>query len=202
MSLAWLTEPVTQVWGMPLSWGDLSGFATGIACVALTVRAHLWNFPMGILNSLILGVVFLDQRLFSDASLQILFVVLSIHGWVVWVRGGPAQDEVLPVVRAGRDEQIALVVVTALAWFALWRLMILVKGAAPPIDALITSLSLSAQWLLNRKRLDNWWWWIVVDGVSIPLYAYRGLPLIALLYACFLAMCVSGWISWRKVLVR
>ena len=202
MSIPFLTDTVCTVWAMPMTVGDLAGFATGIACVALTVRAHIWNFPMGILNSLVLGLVFLDQRLFSDASLQILFIALSIQGWIVWTRGGSSSEPELPVRRTGRSEWIYLLVFTGLAWLALWRLMILAKGAAPPIDALITSMSLSAQWLLNRKHLDNWIWWVVVDLVSIPLYASRGLPLIALLYVAFLGMCVAGWVSWRKLLPR
>lgn len=197
MHLPWLTDPVATVWNMPLSTGDLAGFATGIACVALTVRAHIWNFPLGIANSLVLGLVFLDQRLFSDASLQILFVVLSIHGWIVWA-GGRTSGTELPVRRTGSVEWIAVSAATIATWLVLWRLMVWAKGAAPPIDALVTSLSLSAQWLLNRKMLENWLWWIVVDLVSVPLYYSRNLPLIALLYSVFLAMCVAGWLRWRK----
>jgi len=194
-----LSTPVLTVWNMPLSWGDLSGFATGVLCVWLTVRAHIWNFPTGIANSLILGVVFLDQRLFSDASLQVLFIMLGVQGWIQWHRG-KVGEEAKPVTRMDLREWIGLALGTLVVWFLLWRLMLWAKGAAPPIDALITALSLSAQWLLNCKRLENWWWWIAVDLVSVPLYWVRGLPLISLLYLVFLAMCVAGWVQWNRAL--
>jgi len=196
VNLAPLTAPVVTALGMPLSWGDLAGFATGILCVALTVRASIWNFPAGILNSLILGLVFLQQRLFSDASLQIVFIALSLQGWILWARH-PAREGG-GVRRTGIREAVVLGAVTLATWILLWRLMLWAKGAAPPVDALVTALSLAAQWLLNGRRLENWLVWIAVDLVSVPLYWSRGLPLIALLYLVFLGMCVAGWFGWRR----
>lgn len=199
MILQLLASAVTTVWGMPVSWGDLVGFVTGLLCVYLTVRGSIWNFPTGIANSLVLGLVFFHQRLFSDASLQVVFIVLSIQGWWLWARGGEKTE--IRVTRSNGGEWFGMVVVTAAIWFVLWKLMVLLKGAAPPLDALITSMSLSAQWLLNRKKLDSWYWWIAVDLVSVPLYWSRGLYLISLLYLVFLALCVSGFVAWRRKLV-
>lgn len=198
MILELLAAPVVVVWGMALSWGDLVGFATGLACVAFTVRGSIWNFPLGIANSLVLGLVFFQQRLFSDASLQLVFIALSVQGWWLWARGQDEKD--LPVTVSSGLERGGLLGATTGIWLGLWGLMVFLKGAAPPVDALITAGSLSAQWLLNKKRLDNWAWWIAVDLVSVPLYWVRGLHLISLLYVVFLALCVSGWVSWKRKL--
>ena len=199
MILQLLASTVTTVWGMAVSWGDLIGFVTGLLCVYLTVRGSIWNFPTGIVNSLVLGLVFFHQRLFSDASLQVVFIVLSIQGWWLWARRGASED--LRVTRSNGGEWVGLVVLTGAVWFVLWKLMVLVKGAAPPLDALVTCMSLSAQWLLNRKKLDSWYWWIAVDLVSVPLYWSRGLYLISLLYLVFLVLCVTGFVAWRRKLV-
>ena len=88
--LAPLTQALFFVWGMPMSFGDMFGFLTGVVCVWLTARASIWNFPAGILSSAMLGLVFLQQRLFADASLQIVFIVLSAQGWAMWSRRKPA----------------------------------------------------------------------------------------------------------------
>jgi nicotinamide mononucleotide transporter len=199
MDLRILSAPVLTAWSMPLSWGDLFGFATGILCVWLAVRASIWNFPTGILNSLILGLVFLDQRLFSDASLQVVFIALGVQGWIQWKHGQVGEDA-KPITRMAPREWIGLTLATLLVWLLLWRMMLWLKGAAPPVDALITALSLAAQCLLNWKRLENWWWWIAVDLVSVPLYWVRGLPLISLLYLVFLGMCLTGWFQWNRAL--
>jgi nicotinamide mononucleotide transporter len=199
-ALAWLTHPVLVAAGMPMSWGDLSGFVTGIVCVWLAARANIWNFHFGILNSAILGLVFVQQRLFADASLQIVFIVLNARGLQQW-RAGQSVSESAPVFRGTRRELALELLAVACLLPVLWWVLGLMKGSAPLIDALITSLSIVAQWLLNRRVLENWVWWIVVDLISIPLYVSRGLPLIAALYVVFLLLCCQGYVRWRRLVV-
>jgi len=102
-ALAWLTHPVYVVAGMPMSWGDMAGFLTGIVNVWLAARAHVWNFHFGILNAAILGLVFLQQRLFADASLQVVFIVLNLRGLLQW-RAGHTVRESDPVFRLAHGE--------------------------------------------------------------------------------------------------
>lgn len=198
--LAPLTAPVITLLGMPMSAGDLAGFATGIACVWLTARASIWNFPLGIANSAILGLVFLQQRLFADASLQIVFIALSVQGWLHWLSGRHAVKSAPVFASTARELQILAACGTAIG-LTLWLILVQLRGAAPPIDAAITAMSLCAQWLLNQRKIANWYWWIAVDLISIPLYWSRGLPLIALLYVVFLGICVQGLLHWRQRLV-
>lgn len=193
-----ITAPLVFALGMPLSAGDLFGFATGLLCVGLTVRASIWNFPTGIVNSLTLGLVFLQTRLYADATLQVLFILLSAQGWWLWAngRGGRPDD---PVGRASPRHHALLAGGVILAVPVLWWGLTLVKGASPWIDSAITAASVAAQVLLNQRKLETWAWWIGIDLVSIPLYWSRGLPLIAVLYIVFLFMCVQGWRSWRAL---
>ena len=197
-SLVFLTSPLFVAAGMPMSAGDILGFVTGLLCVWLTARANIWNFPVGIANSLILGLVFLQQRLFADATLQIVFIAFSIAGWWQWVHGRHARES-SPVFSTTLREQLALLVIGVVAALLLWRILVSLNGSAPPVDATITMLSLCAQWQLNRRQISSWGWWIAVDIISIPLYWSRGLPLIAGLYVIFLLLCVRGWLHWRTL---
>ena len=181
-----------------MSFGDMFGFLTGVVCVWLTARASIWNFPAGILSSAMLGLVFLQQRLFADASLQIVFIVLSAQGWVMWRRRQPAAQSV-QVVGTSLREQLVLLAVAAVLTGVLWQVLIRLKGSAPPVDALVTALSLCAQWQLNRRQTSSWGWWIAVDLVSIPLYWSRDLPLISGLSFVFLLICIRGWWHWRQL---
>jgi nicotinamide mononucleotide transporter len=75
------------------------------------------------------------------------------------------------------------------------------NSTVPLWDGLTTAMSLTAQYMLTRKVIENWWWWIAVDVVYIALYIYKRLYLTSLLYAIFLGMCVVGLREWQTRMV-
>jgi nicotinamide mononucleotide transporter len=172
------------------------GFVSGGACVWLAVKENIWNWPIGIANNVFYTIVFFQQRLFADMSLQVAFAALGFYGWVVWLRRTGSAPEI--VVRSTpRPIWIWLGGVVALATVLLATYLARIDDAAPFLDALTTTLSLGAQYLLTRKYLENWYVWMTVDVVSVGLYAWKGLGLTALLYALFFSMCVVGARGWR-----
>lgn len=191
-----LNQPAMTVWGTPMSWAEVLGFATGLLCVWLVGRHHILNFPVGIANCALLFLLFFDARLFADAGLQVVFILLGFQGWWLWSRG--VQEDGLALSRLNMTHWIGVLGVSVLLTGSLYLLLTWAKGSVPLADAVITSLSLSAQWLLNRRKLESWYFWIVVDLISIPLYAYKQLYLIALLYLVFLGLCVVGLRAWRR----
>ena len=173
-------------------------FVTGAVCVWLTVRANVWNFPIGLLNTATFSVVFFDARLFGDAALQIVYFVLGLMGWYLWLYGGERRTP-LRVVHASSLEKWAVGAAMVLSTLVLWQTLRHFGGSASFWDAWTTSVSLGAQWLLTRKRLETWHLWILVDIVYVPLYVSRGLNLTALLYAVFLVMATMGLSHWRTL---
>lgn len=173
-------------------------FATGAVAVWLTVKESIWNFPIGIVNTAGYSVVFFQARLYGDASLNVLYCALGVMGWYLWRFGGDHRSE-LRVTRAGANELSLVALVAGLSTVLLWKTLHYVGGSSSFWDAATTSLSLGAQWLLNRKRVENWHFWIVADVIYVPLYVSRGLTLTAVLYAVFLVMAVMGLLRWREV---
>jgi nicotinamide mononucleotide transporter len=184
---------------LPFSPLEVFGFVTGGACVWLLVREDVASWPIGLANNLTYLVIFFRARLFADAGLQLVFFAVGVWGWYHWVfRRGVRRE--LAVARATRREWLALLIIAPVATLLLRELLVAAQGAAPFWDALTTVISLGALALQAGKRIDNWLWWIAADLVYVPLYLSRGLPLTALLYAIFLAMCVVGWRQWRASL--
>ena len=178
-------------------WLEAVSFVTGAACVWLTVRESVWNFPVGMANVATFAVVFAAARLYADAGLQIVYFALGGIGWYLWLFGNAGRTP-LAITRAppARRRNVALAVV--ILWLGLWALLRRTGDVAPLWDALTTALSLGAQWLLDRKHLENWLLWIAVDVICVPLYLSKGLYLTALLYAVFLCMASIGWLRWRR----
>jgi nicotinamide mononucleotide transporter len=172
-------------------------FVTGAICVWLTVKENVWNFPIGLLNVATFVVVFWRAELYGDAGLQVVYFVLGLIGWYLWLYGGERRTA-LKVERAGPVELAVVSLACIASAFALWWVLYHHTGGVAVWDAVTTALSLGAQWLLNRKKLESWIGWIVVDVIYVPLYLYKGLYLTAILYAVFLCMAVMGFMHWRR----
>src|SRR3954469_10314101 len=106
-ALDWLVDPLNTVLfhlaNDAVTWAELLGFLTGGACVWLTVRRHVLNFPVGIANSALFLILFTSARLWADAALQIMFIALGVAGWALWVRSRGASEQIR-VRRAGPVE--------------------------------------------------------------------------------------------------
>ena len=187
----WWSIGVAEAWG----------FVTGGICVWLVVREHLWNWPVGLANNLFFFVLFLRGRLYADMSLQLVYLGLGIYGWLNWIFGGK-NHTALKISRTSRVEWLTVAAAIPICTWGMREILIAVNDAAPLLDALTTVLSLAAQYLLCRKRLENWWFWISADVIYVPLYFSRKLPLTAVLYSVFLIMCLIGLREWLRTLKK
>ncbi len=182
---------------VPLALTEVLGFVTGAWCVWLLVEENIWNWPIGIANNVFYVVVFFRARLFADMSLQVVYIVLSVIGWYLWLHGGAGHGR-LAVRRTRWREGVVIAAVVVALTVAGTAFLRTVRDSAPFLDALTTSMSLAAQYMLTRKLIENWHLWIAVDVIYVGLYASRALPLTAVLYAIFLTMCVVGLRQWRR----
>lgn len=186
---------------LPYGLTETLGFVTGAACVYLVVKENVWNFPVGIANNVFFLALFAGARLYGDAALQVVYVALGLQGWYLWLRGGRGHTA-LAVSRAPRRLLAGVAVFVVAGTAALTPALRAAGDSAPLLDALTTVLSLAAQYLLNRKVIENWLLWITADVLYVYLYLARGLQLTAVLYFVFLCLCVAGLLSWRRTLAR
>jgi nicotinamide mononucleotide transporter len=190
-------EHVTAYLGM--SWVELLATLFGLACVALYVVQNVWSWPTGLVQVCLYVWVFFQARLYSDALLQLVYIVLQLYGWYHWVRGRPGNDQELPISRLTRSGWVLWLTVAAGGALGLGYVMHRYTDAALPYwDALIVALSLAAQYLIARKVLENWILWWAVDVLGVGVYFAKGLYLTTALYAVFLGMAIAGWLAWRR----
>jgi nicotinamide mononucleotide transporter len=50
------------------------------------------------------------------------------------------------------------------------------------------------------KKIENWTLWIIGDIIVVPLYAYRGLGMLALQYLIFTILAILAYLEWKKTL--
>src|SRR5215469_2111877 len=101
-----------------VSVSELLGFVTGAACVWLTVRTRISNFPVGIANSAFFLVLFATSRLWADSGLQVVYIALGFVGWWQWLHGGPQRTRLI----VGRSSLGALAFGLGFVGVATWGL--------------------------------------------------------------------------------
>ena len=176
---------------------EIVSVAFGLVSIWLARAQNVWTWPTGIANVALQLVVVLGARIYLDAGLQVVFLVLSVYGWWQWLRPGAAHRE-LPVTRLGAAGAL-LVAATCLAGTLGLGALARGTGAAYPWgSAVSTALSLVAQFLLARKVLENWLLWIPADVLLVGMYASSRLYWLAGLYLVYLVLATSGFLAWRK----
>ena len=170
----------------------------GVITVVLVVRRSVWNFPFALAMVSLYFFEFLDEKLYSDALLQIFFFVINAAGWWLWSRA-PKVDDGIVVEAMGKDARLAWIAATAgLSALWGWAMATYTDAAAPYWDAAVVGTSVAAQWLQSLRRVESWVLWILADCLAVPLYLWKGLYPTAILYTVFLVLAVLGLREWAR----
>jgi len=169
-----------------------------LANVWLAVKVNIWTWPTGIVGVLLYLIVNWRAHLYANALLQILYFILSIHGWWEWLHGGEHRSE-RPITKAsGRVWAMTIAGGAVMTLPMYWLLVRSGTSSSPVMDSATTAYSIVGQVLLNLKYVENWIIWIAVDIVYVVIYVQQSLMLTAVLYALFVVMCFKGYVDWRK----
>jgi nicotinamide mononucleotide transporter len=169
-----------------------------IVNVLLTIRQNVWCWPVGAISVVFYAIVFLNQKLYADMTLQAVYFLLQFYGWYKWLHGGMGQS-VLPVSRASKKLLINLTCIGSLATLGIGMLLqILTDAALPYWDAGVTSFSIVAVWMMARKLLENWVLWMILNIVYIGIFFDRSMYPSLALYALLLLMAAVGYRDWLK----
>jgi nicotinamide mononucleotide transporter len=168
-----------------------------LANVWLVARRSIWNYAFGIAGVAIYGVVFFRTKLYSDALLQIFFLVVQVYGLWQWRRSAIDAGEIVVERLTARDRLawLAGILIAVAGWG--WLMHRFTDAALPWWDASVAMTSVAAQILMSVRKLENWWLWIAANILSIGLYATKGLWITTALYVLLLGISIWGLARWR-----
>ena len=195
-----LLAPAFKAWDVPVTWTEIVAFAVSLWMVGCEMRVHPLAWPLAMLSSLMYALLFADSKLYGEASLQLIFVAISLWAWWQWLRGRGDDGAALVVHALPPRKAIVAVAATLLAWpMVAWLLIRFTDSTVPWLDALPTVGSILGTWLMGRKFIESWWTWIAVNAFSVVLFGYKQLWLTVILYALFTALSWAGWRAWRRI---
>ena len=186
----WLVTNWIQVFGV------LTG---GLAVLFLALNKPVLGWSFGIINAVFFIVLMTQYHLYADTTLNVYYFITSSLGLYWWLRGGKNKTPLKITHLTGKGWLFWIgvtLVGTAIMGFILSSYT---AAEIPYLDSLTTVMSFVGQFLLARKIFDNWYIWIAADVIDIGIYVNKGLPLVAVLTAVYMAFCVIALFKWRQV---
>jgi len=182
-----------------MNWLELTAAILGVISVWFVVKRNILAFPIGIGMVLLYIVIFYEAKFYSDMILQVVYVVMQAQGWYLWTRGDRAEDDKIAIGHLNSRQWAISGLVQVFGTLSLGYVMHRYTDAYLPwLDAFTTTMSLLAQWWMNKKYLQNWVLWITVDVIYLYQYSAKALYLTTGLYAVFTMLAIAGYIEWKK----
>lgn len=175
-------------------------FIFGILSVYYSKQENILVYPTGLIATVITVYLLYKAGYFGDMMMNFYYSIMSIYGWYNWARKKDG-EYVVPISRTNQREKIIGFVLFILTMLVTWGVY---KGfgreieTANYIDIFTSGIFFTAMWYMAIKKLENWTLWIIADLITIPLYAYRGLGMLALQYVIFTILAIQGYMLWKK----
>ncbi len=177
---------------------ELIGFVFGIAGIWLTIKENSWCFPVGLINVIVSLILFFEQKLYSDTIQQLVYILLLSYGWYKWISGKDFEKD-LEISFSNKKLLLILLLISisfSIATGAIFKKY--TDASLPYWDATATALSFVAQWMIAKKKIENWILWIVANVMYIGIYIYKDLYLYAFLFLIYLILAIKGLMEWKK----
>jgi nicotinamide mononucleotide transporter len=178
---------------------ELTGTVLGLVYIYLSVRQKIWTWPFGIATSVVYAFVFFASRFYAGMGLQIYYVAMSVYGWYFWLRGKRSvESKELPVSNITSRQMGWSISIFLISFISIYFFLSShTDSPVPLMDALTTSLSIVATWMLARKILENWLIWIIANLLSIGLYMFQNLWPTVILFSTYEVLAIVGYFQWK-----
>jgi len=167
-------------------------------CIFLAGRNNIHTWWTGIVSSALFGVLFFNNQLYADATLQVFFLITGVIGWIGW--NAKNDNGVLKITNTPSDQLVTYLVSAILVAVAYGMLLHKFTDAyAPFVDSVVLTMSVVGQFMLMRKRIESWGIWLIVNTISVPLFWSRELYLTSILYGFFWINAIVSYFQWRNI---
>ncbi len=168
-----------------------------ILYVVLAAKRMILCWLFALISSALYVYICFISKLYIETSLQTFYFAMGILGWVFWRKSASDPEE---IKTWGFKLNVLNITISAILTIGLGFIFKYnTDQASPFLDAFVTSFALSATLMITKKVHEGWVYLIVVDLVSIYLYASRALYLTAILSIIYTIIALFAWISWLKI---
>lgn len=195
-----------------MSYLEFFGTIAGFIAVGLSATAHLWSWPIGVINVVLFFFLFYQVQLYPDMFLQVFFFVTNLIGWWRWANPGAGEEDKKNELRVSFMKPRQLIMLTligllgtaVMGTFAknlheIFPVIFSKPSAFPYIDSFVTVMSVATTFFMIQKKIECWIIWIGVDMIATYMYYVKGIKFVSIQYLVFCFIAAFGLWQWQRV---
>lgn len=196
LNLIWWQELIKSI-----SWMEWCGVGFSMVQVVLARNNNPSNYLFGIAGILLTLIVMAQSKLYAEFALNIYYLVMSIYGWMHWIKGGSSRA--LAISKASKKEYgyTAAIVMVSFVLFC-FVLSEFTDSDVVLADAAVSAFAWAGMWLMAKRKLENWVLLNISNLISIPLLIHKDLYLYAGLSIFLFIVAIQGYFKWRNILEK
>ena len=206
--IGWLALATAVILGLSIYWKDnwvsLTAAVTGVWCVILTGKGKRSSFILGMVNVVLYAWVAFQAKYYGEVMLNMLYYVpMNVVGWIAWKKHMNEDTGEVKKTKLSLKGSALIYGLTAVAIVGYGLVLKAMGGALPYIDSMSTVVSITAQILSVKRLREQWVLWIVVDIVTVIMWAVnfaRGGETIATLamWSVYLVNAFIMFVKWDR----
>jgi nicotinamide mononucleotide transporter len=192
--------------GHPISYLELVEMLFGLVSVYFASKANILTWSTGLVNEILMFVIFFQVQLYADMFLQIYFFFVTIFGWYRW-KAKSLDNKITEIsTKTMVITLISILIGTVLFGLFLSKIHLYlphyfkIPATYPFTDSFVMALSVVATAMLAKKIMENWYLWLVADVVCVILYFQKEIYLLSLEYFISVGLSFYGIHLWKKQL--
>ena len=209
--------------GYDLSWIEAVGTVAGLLCIWLASLEKIVNYFFGLVNVTLFAIIFFQIQLYASLLLQLFFFAANIYGWYAWSRQTQQHEAELQIRWLPKPKAIGWLAACVVAiglmtvyidpvFAFLTRVAVnvmqffglnvtqptLQPDAFPFWDSCMMVLSIAAMILMTRKYVENWLLWVIINVISVVIFALQGVYAMSLEYLILTFIALNGSRMWMN----
>ncbi|MRS13904.1 nicotinamide riboside transporter PnuC [Enterobacteriaceae bacterium RIT691] len=207
--------------GYDLSWIEAVGTIAGLLCIWLASLEKISNYAFGLINVTLFAIIFFQIQLYASLLLQLFFFAANIYGWYAWSRQTSQHEAELQIrwlplrkavvwlmacvaaiglMTAFIDPVFAFLTRVAVAVMQGLGMNVVMPQLQPDAfpfwDSCMMVLSIAAMILMTRKYVENWLLWVIINVISVVIFARQGVYAMSLEYLLLTFIALNGSRMW------
>ena len=179
--------------------GMISGI-TGILCVVLVSKGKISNYFFGLIFAYTYFYVSWGSNFLGEMNTALyVYIPSQFIGYFMWkqnMQSDNGGESVIAKALTPKGWAILLLSV-AIGTLCFVQALKAAGGSSTELDGLTTIITVAAQLLMILRYREQWLLWIVLNVLSILLWAEQ--PAMYLMYSAYLLNSLYGYYNWTKL---